>query len=219
MEGLARLNVVNIGLTMNEDPQQIFESLNATGRPLTESEKVKNWLLIGLPEDEQQQLHDESWHSIEQALGATLSTKPIDEFLRDFLRWKTGQLHGIDKVYEGLRRWARLQGYWKHRPELCRELERLAKLYGHISGVAGPHRLHGVEKTLRHLRQMRIDVHRPFTLRLVDDLEKADGPTDPDEVIATLELVSRWITRKWLADRLGPRDESSVYRPRAQVCA
>lgn len=28
-------------------PQQIFESLNATGRPLTESEKVKNWLLMG----------------------------------------------------------------------------------------------------------------------------------------------------------------------------
>ena len=203
MEGLARLNVVNIGLTMNEDPQQIFESLNATGRPLTESEKVKNWLLIGLPDDEQELLHDENWQAIEHALGATLTTKPIDEFLRDFLRWKTGQLRGIDKVYEGLRRWARLQGYWEDRPELCRELERLAKLYGHISGAAGPHRMTGVEKTLRHLRHMRIDVHRPFTLRLLNDLEKNDGLSDPDEVITTLELVNRWITRKWLADRLG----------------
>ena len=40
--------MVSIGLhEQNEDPQQIFESLNATGRPLTESEKVKNWLLHG----------------------------------------------------------------------------------------------------------------------------------------------------------------------------
>ena len=48
LRGLERLRVVSIGLHANEDPQQIFESLNATGRPLTESEKVKNWLLIGV---------------------------------------------------------------------------------------------------------------------------------------------------------------------------
>ncbi len=34
-EGLKRLRVVSIGLEQKEDPQQIFESLNATGRPLT----------------------------------------------------------------------------------------------------------------------------------------------------------------------------------------
>ena len=47
LRGLERLRVVSIGLHANEDPQQIFESLNATGRPQTESEKVKNWLLMG----------------------------------------------------------------------------------------------------------------------------------------------------------------------------
>ena len=53
--------VVSIGLEPHEDPQQIFESLNATGQPLTESEKVKNWLLMGLPDDEQQDLHENYW--------------------------------------------------------------------------------------------------------------------------------------------------------------
>lgn len=47
LTGIERLRVVTIGLDHDEDPQQIFESLNATGRPLTESEKVKNWLLMG----------------------------------------------------------------------------------------------------------------------------------------------------------------------------
>ena len=54
LKGLERLRAVSIGLADNEDPQQIFESLNATGRPLTESEKVKNWLLMGLADEEQQ---------------------------------------------------------------------------------------------------------------------------------------------------------------------
>ena len=73
LRGLQRLRVVSIGLEANEDPQQIFESLNATGRPLTESEKVKNWLLMGLPDAEQQELHDDVWLEIERRWG--LSTR------------------------------------------------------------------------------------------------------------------------------------------------
>ena len=101
LRGLQRLRVVSIGLDANEDPQQIFESLNATGRPLTESEKVKNWLLMGLPDAEQLELHDEVWLAIETALGAEHATGPVDEFLRDLLRWWTGRVQGIDAVYDG----------------------------------------------------------------------------------------------------------------------
>ena len=61
LTGLERLQVVSIGLNQSDDPQQIFESINATGRPLTESEKVKNWLLIGLPSSIQKDLYDNSW--------------------------------------------------------------------------------------------------------------------------------------------------------------
>lgn len=44
LAGLERLRVVSIGLGQRDDPQQIFESLNATGRPLTESEKLNHFL-------------------------------------------------------------------------------------------------------------------------------------------------------------------------------
>ena len=118
LQGLARLRVVSIGLDGKEDPQQIFESLNATGRPLTESEKVKNWLLMGLPEAQQQELHDVSWTEIENALGGQHTTVPIDTFLRDFLRWRTGSIQGMDRVYEGLRRWAVRQQCATDRPSL-----------------------------------------------------------------------------------------------------
>ena len=120
--GLERLRVVSIGLGDREDPQQIFESLNATGRPLTESEKVKNWLLMGLPDEAQQDLYENHWVQIERTLGAEHTTEPTDTFLRDVLRWRTGELHGIERVYDGLRRWAVKQGYAEDRPALCREL-------------------------------------------------------------------------------------------------
>ena len=81
LKGLERLRVVSIGLGDREDPQQIFESLNATGRPLTESEKVKNWLLMGLTDEGQQDLYDNHWLQIERTLGAEHTTEPTD--LRD----------------------------------------------------------------------------------------------------------------------------------------
>ena len=71
IEGLHRLRVITIGLEHRDDAQQIFESLNATGKPLTEGEKVKNWLLMGLSEEDQNELHDEHWLAVERAPGRT----------------------------------------------------------------------------------------------------------------------------------------------------
>ena len=201
LRGLERLQVVSIGLIPTDDPQQIFESLNATGRPLTEAEKVKNWFLIGLPEEEQLELHDKTWCRIEQALGAQYSTDPVDTFLRDFMRWKTGEVHGIDKTYEQLRRWALKEGYTeaKKRSTLCRELARLAELYGILTGTKENHLGEKVDKEIRHLRALGLDVHRPLTLRLLHE-------TDSDSMVRKdlakiLGGVGTWITRLWLAER------------------
>ena len=202
LRGLERLRVVSIGLHANEDPQQIFESLNATGRPLTESEKVKNWLLMGLPDAEQQDLHDNHWLRIERTLGAEHTTEPTDIFLRDVLRWRTREIQGIDRVYEGLRRWAVREGQAGDRPALCRALARLAGLYGTITGTAERHRNRKVERELRHLRALGIDVHRPLTLRLLHDASENSGAGEVDDALAkVLAGIGTWTTRMWLAER------------------
>ena len=203
LAGLERLRVVSIGLDIQEDPQQIFESLNATGRPLTESEKIKNWLLMGLPDADQQDLYDNHWLKIEQSLDAKHTTEPVDIFLRDVLRWWTGKVHGIDHVYEGLRRWSVQSRNYRDRPALCRELARLAGLYGKITGTAGSYPHKDSERELRHLREFGIDVHRPLTLRLLNDAANPNGVAVGNETLSqVLNQVSSWITRLWLADRL-----------------
>ena len=202
LEGLSRLRVVSIGLQPHEDPQQIFESLNATGQPLTESEKVKNWLLMGLPDVEQQDLHENYWLALERTLGAQHTTEPTDLFLRDLLRWRTGKVHGLDRVHDGIRRWAVREGHVHDRPALCRELARLAGLYGLLTGTVGKHPNAKVERELRHLRDMGIDIHRPLTLRLLDDASHDDGVKVTDEALAeTFAGIGAWTTRLWLADR------------------
>lgn len=201
LSGLERLRVVSIGLDGQEDPQQIFESLNATGRPLTESEKVKNWLLIGLPDAEQRDLHDNHWLRIEKQLGAKHTSEPIDLFLRDFLRWRTGETHGMRHVYEIFRRWAVRTGHVEDRSALCRKLARLAEVYGVLTGTAGKHLDRKVEGELRHMRAMAIDTHRPLTLRLLAEASPDDQMEAREGLAKTLRAIGTWITRLWLADR------------------
>ena len=83
--------------------------------------------------------------------------------------WWTGKVQGIDHVYEALRRWAVREGRAGDRPALCRDLARMAELYGILTGTAGEHPDAKVERELRHLRAMGIHIHRPLTLRFLSD--------------------------------------------------
>ncbi len=204
LKGLERLRVVSIGLGANDDPQQIFESLNATGRPLTESEKLKNWLLMGLEDAEQQDLYDRYWKQIEVLLEAEHSSDPIDIFLRDFLRWQTGELRTVKRAYEDLRRWALRTGQGEDRPALLRYLADLAKHYGVLVGT-GEHPHQAVEQQLRHLRAIGFDTHRPLTLRLLHEADTANeiGWTE-DTLSRVFAAIGTWVTRFWLSDRPVP---------------
>ena len=204
IEGLHRLRVITIGLEARDDAQQIFESLNATGKPLTEGEKVKNWLLMGLSEEVQNELHDEHWLAIERALGARRDAARIDVFLRDVMRWRTGRLVAQDRTYDEFRRWAIRAGRDdpKRRPALCSELASLAALYGQLTGTADKQPSGAVNRELRHLRAMGIHAHRPFTLRLLRDAQREkERGREETSLVPTLATVSSWITRAWLAGR------------------
>ena len=204
IKGLHRLRVITIGLEDRDDAQQIFESLNATGKPLTEGEKVKNWLLMGLSEEVQNELHDEHWLAIESALAARHDAERIDVFLRDVMRWWTGRLVAGNRTYDEFRRWAIGEGRDnpERRPELCARLASLAALYGQITDTADEQPSGDVKGKLDHLRAMGIDAHRPFTLRLLWDAQEAGEPgRDPTRLVQTLGSASSWITRLWLAGR------------------
>ena len=200
MEGLRRFKVISFTCKSSDDPQQIFESLNATGVPLTEGEKVKNWLLMGLDRETQGEVYRDHWCALERHLGAVEEPKRIDEFLRDFLRWKTGENYGIKQTYENLRRWWHVSNAGNDTTWLCKEFARLAVLYGMITGRGGKHEDGSVNQLLEYLRGIGIDVHRPFTLRLLDDATRPDSTgATKKELIESLEAISTWLTRLWLA--------------------
>ena len=57
---ISKLYIVSMTLD-NENAQEIFESLNSTGLDLTETEKIRNFLLMELPPETQERLYKDYW--------------------------------------------------------------------------------------------------------------------------------------------------------------
>lgn len=95
-EAISKLEIIHIQLEIEhgDDPQLIFESLNSTGLGLTEADKIRNFILMGLEVDKQEAFYDNYWHKVEKKTNSQL-----DGYLRDYLTVKTGKIPTVKKVY------------------------------------------------------------------------------------------------------------------------
>lgn len=61
-ESIGKLQIVNITLDRTmDDAQAIFESLNSTGKELSESDLIRNYVLMGLEPGEQTYVYEHFW--------------------------------------------------------------------------------------------------------------------------------------------------------------
>lgn len=83
--GLSKFSIISIQLEPDrnhwENPQEIFESMNSLGKPLSLADLVRNYLLMGKDSAEQGRLYHSFWMVLEKQLPGLLS-----EFIRDWMQ-------------------------------------------------------------------------------------------------------------------------------------
>lgn len=81
-EAIGKLQIVNINLDRTSDePQVIFESLNSTGKELSESDLIRNFVLMGLDNKQQKDIYKNIWRPMEQLFRYEKQTLLMDRFL------------------------------------------------------------------------------------------------------------------------------------------
>ncbi len=92
--GLIKFSIISIQLEPDknpwENPQEIFESMNSLGKPLSLADLVRNYLLMGKNSKQQTSLYNGYWLILEKRLHGKLS-----EFIRD---WMQADQHRSYKV-------------------------------------------------------------------------------------------------------------------------
>lgn len=100
-EAIGHLDVMLLNLDEPDDPQRIFESLNSTGLELRESDKIRNFILMGLSDTEQTRLYNERWNPLEKN-----SNFKTDSFIRWYLTTKTSATPKEQELYDAFKDYA-----------------------------------------------------------------------------------------------------------------
>ena len=193
-KGLAKLVVVDISLSRDQDnPQLIFESMNSTGRELSQADLIRNFILMGLKPADQTQLYNDHWHPMESSFGQEAYAKHFDGFMRHFLTVKTGELPKIREVYEAFKAYSR-------KPEIAEagvdallaDVHTYSRHYCAMALGQEPDQVLSV--AFRDLRELKVDVAYPLLLELYQDYSM--GEFGRDEFIDAVRMIESYVFRR-----------------------
>lgn len=192
--GIAQFSVVAVELeTKNpwENPQEIFESMNSLGKPLSLSDLVRNYLLMGKNPSEQDRLYRSFWLEIEMAIPGN-----IDNFIRDFIQLRTGRAqkkatqNNAKDLYRVFKDYVKGNGIKAE--DILADFSRLAPLYAEVvSETKSAHKDIGAK--LGDLRHMQASVANSFLLGLLEQRDK--GCFTDLELSEILEAFRIYIVR------------------------
>ena len=181
---IKKLEVINIRLDEDDDPQLIFESLNSTGLDLSEADKIRNYLLMSLAPAEQDDLYTRFWNPIEEF------AKDPSSFVRDYLTMKQGKIGRIDKIHSIFKEYAETANI--DRATLLEDLHHYAKIYNQVDKAKV-----GTDKLNRKLNQLRTldsNVAYPFFMAFFDyALKTGLAETEIHQVLDVIEAY--WARR------------------------
>ena len=193
-KGLAKLMVVDIALNRDHDnPQLIFESMNSTGRELSQADLIRNFILMGLETELQTRLYEKYWRPMELAFGQEAYSTHFDSFMRHYLTVKTSVIPRMDGIYEAYKDHARSPKTAAAGVEaLVKDIRDYAKYYCVMA--LGSEEDKNLKLAFHDLRELKVDVAYPFLLELYSDytLENLSS----DDFLEAVRLVEAYVFRR-----------------------
>ena len=191
-EAIGKLQIVNITLDRNvDDAQAIFESLNSTGKELSESDLIRNYVLMGLEASEQQYVYEHMWRPMEQLFDYEKRDSVMDSFFRDYLTMKTTRIPKIDRVYEGFKSY-HLNCEFSTIRELCDDLLTYATYYTNMIFRRSDKVI--LKSLYSDIDDLRMDVAFPFLLKVHNDC--AEGVITEDDLIEIIKMCISYVFRR-----------------------
>lgn len=184
---IGKLEIISITLDKGDNAQLIFESLNSTGLALTEGDKIRNYVLMGLTPQLQAQYYDQYWSKIEKC-----TANDVSGFIRDYLSIKQQVTPTVNNVYRVFKNYAEtislsIEG-------LLSDLLRYARLFEKLltckSGLEEPK----IDDCLYRLMRLDIVVTRPFLMEVLR--LQQDGKLTNDEVLKVFLITESYLFRR-----------------------
>ncbi|GAA6841884.1 DUF262 domain-containing protein [Helicobacter pylori] len=215
-----RLKIVAIGLELGEDdPQVVFESINATGVQLEGLDLIRNYLMMGENSESQKHLYDTYWVPLENWLGEN----DLNDFIKTYLR-----IYFEKKLSEGEREvYYMLKAH--HRDNFANDIQGLMsdmREYGRIYQIfldrdhyflhrGDPQQLANLRLRIKDLMKVKFGVAKPFILRCARDFE--EGKLDYENFCEILQILISYFVRRSVCGESTPTLTKVLYSLHRQL--
>lgn len=186
---ITRLEIINITLNHDDNPQLIFESLNSTGLALSEGDKIRNFILMGLPTKEQNTFYENYWNKIEVCTAYDVSA-----FIRDYLSVKQQAIPAMSKVYTTFKSYVE-EGNIEIEP-LLSDMLAYAKRYQTL--LRGKTQDKKLNACIDRLNRLETTITRPFFLEVLRLQEEV--VLTLDEVRKIFQITESYLFRRTICD-------------------
>ncbi|WP_231211923.1 DUF262 and DUF1524 domain-containing protein [Helicobacter pylori] len=188
-KGLEKLMIVEIALEKGkDDPQLIFESMNSKGMELTQTDLIRNYIVMETEVEKQESFYNKYWRAMEEEFEQ--NKKLFDRFVRHYLTIKTRDIPNINKVYVALKRYQQERGI-----ETEVLLQDLQKYCGYFCRIVFKKEADkDLSKALGFLVDLEMDVIYPLLLELYSDY--SDKVLSKTDFIRSIALIEGYICRR-----------------------
>ena len=196
--GLAKLMIVDISLERNQDnPQLIFESMNSTGKALSQADLIRNFILMGLEPELQTELYSQYWRPMELEFGQEAYGEEFDAFMRHYLTIKTGDVPRVSEVYDAFKEYSSKFEMVGGVSELVAEIRKYSKYFVAMAlgGESNP-LLKPLFKDL--LQDLNYSVAYPLLIELYADYDS--GVLNEKDFATAIKLIESYVFRRSICE-------------------
>lgn len=201
IEGLRLFEVISITLNSNDDsPQRVFETINSTGKPLTDGDKIRNFALMLNDDTLREHVYDKYWSLIEQSLVDTTKDY-ITDFFRSYIISNRNTIVRLDAVYPEFKKmFAKQVG-------ALQESDKVDAFYSDIVESLRFYEILKIKSTddfesqyreisgyIYQLRYLQLDLHIPFAMNVLR--HHAAGNISSGQLVEIFELIVTYLSRR-----------------------
>ncbi|GAA8007106.1 DUF262 and DUF1524 domain-containing protein [Helicobacter pylori] len=206
-KGLEKLTIVWIALTKGkDDPQLIFESMNSKGIELTQTDLIRNYIVMETEVEKQEGFYNKYWRAMEEDFKQ--NEKWFDQFVRHYLTIKTREIPNTNKVYVALKDYRQKEGIGIE--DLLKDLQKYCKYFCQIvfkkeankdlnkkeanKDLNKKEANKDLNKALSFLVDLDMDVIYPLLLELYSDY--SDEVLSTDDFSSSIALIESYLCRR-----------------------
>ena len=146
---------------------------------------------MGLEPGFQKRMYEHYWRPMELDFGQVAYNEHFDAFMRHYLTVRTGEIPRQDAVYQAFKTWSR-SAEAGSTENLLNDVLSFARYYCVIA--LGSKANNELMRSLRDLRELKVDVAYPFLLELFHD--HSEGRLTESELIAIIRIVESYVFRR-----------------------